>query len=108
MTKTTKLFIAILILALTVTMSLPCISFGDDTYDPTLPSYEQGDGSEAGGSDQPTNESMEELIDAETMEQEETSSTAPTSETNPVYNGVNASRIPVITYHRLCSAKEKR
>lgn len=111
MRRTNKLLIAVLVIALTVTMSLPCFSFGSETYNPTLPSYEQGNGNEGETVDpeQPTAGPTEESEEVQVQEEEEeTSSTIePTTEPDPVWNGANATRIPVITYHRLCSVQEK-
>ena len=121
----------VLALILAITIALPCTALGYE-YDPTLSSDElakemDGDTSvdefdqeeDSSNNNSSPNRDVEQSYSEETTVGEETtsavqestteSSTTTTQVTTTAsYKGKNATRIPVITYHRLTSAKEKK
>ena len=119
----------VLALILAVTIALPCTALGYE-YDPTLSSDElasemDGDKSvdefdqeeELSNDSSPNRNDVQALTDettTTTTEEEPSDSTTESSTTTTQvtttapYEGKNATRIPIITYHRLTSAKEKK
>ena len=111
MKKKRTILIAALIMVLTVTMALPGVGYAAEEYDPTKPSFQQESDNEVTEESTQTQVQEEEITSSEsTAEVEPATETETTTEakTEPVYKGTNAKKIPVITYHRLCSDAEKR
>ena len=111
MKKKRTILIAALIMVLTVTMALPGVGYAAEEYDPTKPSFQQESDNEVTEESTQTQVQEEYTIPSETTaEVEPATETETTTEvkTEPVYKGTNAKKIPVITYHRLCSDAEKR
>ncbi|MBE6028701.1 MAG: hypothetical protein E7226_00885 [Clostridiales bacterium] len=124
----------VLALILAITIALPCTALGYE-YDPTLSSDElakeiDGDTSvdefnqeeelsnnnsspnrdevQALDDETTTTTAEEETTSAVTESTTETTTTTTQVTTTAPYKGKNATRIPIITYHRLTSAKEKK
>ncbi|MGX8773437.1 MAG: polysaccharide deacetylase family protein [Bacillota bacterium] len=111
--------ICALILALTISVSN--ISFAQG-YDPTLSSDELGKVTTQDNEQDPTNPTGSEdsttVTDSTGAEDPTTTTEDPEPSTEPEttttvattapYNGTNATRIPIITYHRISSAAEKK
>lgn len=103
---------------LAVTLMMPGIAIASE-YDPTATAEEnQQVGTEP---EQGSDEGIKEELPSESESSSEISTetttvttvtkattAAPTTATDPVYKGVNATRIPIITYHRITSAAEKK
>ena len=128
--KTTlkKGLMVIVTVALSIVLAVPVQALGTE-YDPTdsrdynVTEQETTTTEPSGGettsetTTETTTESTSEIT-TETTTQTTTTTIPVTTEArvllptraqyNPVYNGKNATRIPIITYHRVVSAKEKK